>query len=81
MNLQILDGTYVNTRFVTHYYILNNDIYLMTVNGKSDVFISPEHDDVNQHFLDTVMRIVSTKKLTQPILTQHELWQEIHRCL
>ncbi len=81
MNLQIQDGTYANTRFITHYFIDNNEIDILTVNGEYDVLITPEHDEVNQRFLDVVVRIISTKKLTQPILTQHELWQEIHRCL
>ena len=78
MELQLADGSYINTRHIVSFFI-DGVISILTVHGDVCSLLITKHDAVDQELLDLTVRVISVKRSRQPLLNQHELWQEIHR--
>lgn len=76
MNLQILDGSYINTRFITTYFRHDKTIQVRMHDGELKTLL--EYDkEIDQLFLDIAVRIIGAKKLRQPTLSHHDFWREL----
>ena len=81
MMIQTATGEWLNARHVSVYYITEQKLSIMARlhDGKTYEIISPEYEKVNQDLLDDVIRIIAALKLTNMIVSQHDLWKEINK--
>ena len=88
MKLQTIGGSWITVRYITAFYIgeyyTKDNVKLLgicckMVDGENYKILQPEHDVVDQEWLDQVVGIISALKLTHATLSQEQLWNELKK--
>ena len=81
MKLQCDTGQWINSRHISVYYISGqNTISCKLIDCEGEhIMLRAVNEPVTQDLLDDMMRVITAKSLNQPLLSQHDLWQELNR--